>query len=71
LCDARLAFLKRLKTWPTFGVGWGRRVVDVKATSLKMAKGTAAPLPPPPDVPRAKVGWLQSIIAAVSRMFRK
>ncbi len=23
LCDERLAFLKRLKTWPVFGTGWG------------------------------------------------
>src|SRR5206468_7504667 len=30
LCDKRLAFLKGLRTWPTFGKGWGARVVDVK-----------------------------------------
>jgi lysozyme family protein len=49
LCDARLAFLKSLKTWPTFG-GLGQAGRDVKATALKMAKGTVAPLPPPPDI---------------------
>lgn len=47
LCDARLIFLKRLKTWPTFGKGWGRRVAEVRALALKMAQGT---VPPPPDV---------------------
>ncbi len=26
LCDARLAFLRRLPTWPTFGRGWSERV---------------------------------------------
>jgi lysozyme family protein len=40
--DERLAFLKRLRTWPTFGKGWGRRVAEVRAHSLALAKGTAA-----------------------------
>lgn len=33
----RLSFLKRLKTWPTFGRGWSRRVSEVKAISLQIA----------------------------------
>jgi lysozyme family protein len=37
ICDERLAFLKRLKTWPVFGAGWGRRVAGVKAAALAMA----------------------------------
>jgi lysozyme family protein len=37
LCDERLAFLKRLKTWPVFGAGWGRRVAEVRALALDMA----------------------------------
>jgi lysozyme family protein len=37
LCDERLAFLTRLKTWPVFGAGWGRRVAEVKAAALRMA----------------------------------
>jgi lysozyme family protein len=36
ICDERLAFLKRLKTWPVFGAGWARRVAEVKATALRM-----------------------------------
>jgi lysozyme family protein len=35
--DARLAFLRGLKTWPTFGKGWGRRVAEVRAKALAMA----------------------------------
>jgi lysozyme family protein len=35
--DERLAFLKRLKTWPVFGQGWGVRVAGVRAVSLRMA----------------------------------
>jgi lysozyme family protein len=37
LCDERLAFLKRLKTWPVFGAGWGRRVAEVRAAALVIA----------------------------------
>jgi lysozyme family protein len=51
LCDERLAFLKRLKTWPVFGAGWGRRVAEVKAAALGMASRAAeqaAPAVSPP-----------------------
>lgn len=53
LCDARLAFLKRLNTWTVFGAGWGRRVAEVKTASLKMASGSILP-PPKPGKPSAK-----------------
>ncbi|MBV8746707.1 MAG: glycoside hydrolase family 108 protein [Xanthobacteraceae bacterium] len=36
--DERLQFLKSLRTWNAFGVGWGRRVADVKAFSLELAR---------------------------------
>lgn len=36
LCDERLAFLRRLKTWPVFGKGWRRRVAEVRAAALAM-----------------------------------
>jgi lysozyme family protein len=36
-CDKRLAFLKELKTWETFGKGWERRVEEVRSHALKMA----------------------------------
>ncbi len=42
VCDERLAFLKRLKTWPVFGAGWGRRVLEVRAAALAMSKGQAS-----------------------------
>ncbi len=38
LCDARLAFLKGLNTWPTFGKGWGARVASVKSLSAEIAR---------------------------------
>ena len=39
--DERLAFLKRLKTWPVFGAGWGRRVAEVRSLSLRLASERA------------------------------
>jgi len=55
-CDARMAFLKRLDTWDTFGKGWTRRVDSVRKEALSMAKankGTYVPPQPlPPDVPK-------------------
>ena len=33
LCNRRMAFLRGLKTWPTFGKGWARRVMgDLQGT---------------------------------------
>lgn len=45
ICAERLAFLKALKTWPTFGKGWGRRVAAVKATGQAWASGSVGPAP--------------------------
>lgn len=39
ICDRRMAFLRALKTWPTFGKGWSTRVAGVKRTGLEMAQG--------------------------------
>jgi len=50
-CDIRLAFLQRLKTWPRYGKGWGRRVADVRATALQMAEGVPQPAPKPAPQP--------------------
>lgn len=54
-CDNRLAMLKGLKTWNTFGKGWSRRVADVRKVALDMADHV--PLPPvihgpPVDAPK-------------------
>jgi lysozyme family protein len=43
ICDERLRFLKRLRTWPIFGKGWGRRVAEVKTVALALA--ARAPMP--------------------------
>ena len=54
ICDERLAFLKRLKTWPVFGAGWGRRVAEVRSAALTMAK--AEPAIPNEGAPAAGKG---------------
>lgn len=51
ICDARLTFLKSLRTWPVFGKGWGARVVSVRQKALAMASSAAAPAPKPVSVP--------------------
>jgi lysozyme family protein len=43
ICEERLAFLRRLKTWPVFGAGWSRRVGDVRAAALAMTAGVRGP----------------------------
>jgi lysozyme family protein len=45
VCDRRMAFLKKLPTWKTFGRGWTDRVHSVRADAIKMA---ALPDTPPP-----------------------
>ncbi len=58
ICADRLAFLKRLSTWPTFGKGWSSRVQGVRAEALALASVAVptvpvevAPLPPPTAPP--------------------
>jgi lysozyme family protein len=38
ICDERLAFLQSLRTWGVFGNGWGRRVREVRAAALAIAR---------------------------------
>ncbi|WP_111732188.1 glycoside hydrolase family 108 protein [Roseovarius amoyensis] len=42
-CNKRLAFMKRLKTWGTFGKGWSRRVNEVRVQSLAWAADADVP----------------------------
>lgn len=35
LCDARMRFLRGLRTFPTFGKGWTRRVNSIEAAAIK------------------------------------
>lgn len=59
LCDARLAFLKSLGTWGTFGKGWSARVASVRHDALLMTQSAAgiptspADITPKPSIPAA------------------
>jgi lysozyme family protein len=52
ICNARLAFLKRLKTWETFKRGWERRVREVKSLALIMSAPGDLPSVPPVPIPK-------------------
>ena len=52
LCDDRMVFLRRLKTWATFGKGWTRRVTEVRSEALKLA---AQPTPENPTIVEKEV----------------
>lgn len=41
----RLGMLRQLKTWPTFGKGWSRRVASVLAIGQAWATGSVGPAP--------------------------
>lgn len=43
LCDARLAFVRRLKTWKIFGRGWQRRIEQVARRACALAKDQDLP----------------------------
>jgi hypothetical protein len=54
MCDQRLVFLQSLKggaLWKTFGVGWNRRVADVRANGLAMARAAQVSVPMPEPRP--------------------
>lgn len=58
MCDDRMAFLRRLGTWGTFGKGWSRRVESVRSNALSMVQdepGAAAPKPVEPEKPKSKL----------------
>lgn len=80
-CDARLAFLKSLRTWRSFGKGWSRRIAEVRAFALQMvgapAQEVAQDLPAPSaedrsdkalatDVAPSRTGEGRATIAAMA-----
>lgn len=44
LCDKRMAFLRGLKTFATFGKGWTSRVSGVRAAALNMVREAIKPV---------------------------
>jgi|TARA_R100000455_G_scaffold29778_1_gene20211 lysozyme family protein len=71
LCDDRLAFLKRLSTWDTFGRGWSSRVAGVRRDATADAKSSpveAPPAPPATEIPGKPSIW-SAIVAALQSIF--
>lgn len=63
MCDQRLTFLRGLQggaLWKSFGVGWNRRVADVRMHGVAMAKKAfaEAPAPVPMPEPRPTDGYM-------------
>jgi lysozyme family protein len=76
ICDERLAFLQGLRTWPTFGKGWGRRVREVRAAALAMvAKPASPPAVAPAAVPArgasSSAKWFASLGRAIAGLFMR
>ncbi|WP_158966277.1 glycoside hydrolase family 108 protein [Chachezhania sediminis] len=68
MCDARLAFLKRLRAWPTFGKGWTRRVADVRQLAHMWATDEDLAPPKVASAPGAGAGPekpLQPVLDAI------
>jgi len=73
-CDMRMAFMRRLRHWPTFKNGWTRRVAEVRAQSKKWAAGyevVPSETPAQPKATGSKMNWLAALIAAIIGVFRK
>ncbi|GLK69917.1 glycoside hydrolase family 108 protein [Ancylobacter dichloromethanicus] len=49
VCDRRLAMLRTLRTFATFGAGWTRRVAEVRAVAERMAGAAGAAVAEAPD----------------------
>ena len=77
ICDERLAFLQGLRTWPTFGKGWGRRVREVRTSALAMAaKPGTLPQTRPAARPSASAtslfaDWLGSLARAIADLLKR
>jgi len=74
ICDERLAFLQRLKTWPTFGRGWFTRVANVRRDSLALAVQpepipTPIVIPPTPTPVVIHLTWWETFVAFLKRIF--
>lgn len=74
ICAKRMAFLKRLKTWPTFGKGWTNRVNDVVREAAKMVSETSTSPQPAPEtgIPASpKPSLLSLLLSFLSKLFRR
>ena len=74
LNDARLVFMRNIKRgakWEVFGVGWQRRVDDVRATSLALLDRAPPSTPEAldPIMPQERPTGLAAFFAAIMALF--
>lgn len=78
-CDRRLAFLKALRGWATFGKGWNRRVADVRVVALGMVaadhdtvgtQGAIEVTHTPSEVTKPTSNWLARLLELIASFFR-
>lgn len=67
--DARLAYYRSLRHWPSFGRGWTRRTDETRAEAHAILATVAAPPAPAPS-PEAP-GWLAALLAALAGLLRR
>lgn len=69
VCDQRLAFMRSLSTFSTFGNGWTRRVSEVRQQALNLANGEVSALAHDPDFETVRLGstgpWVVKLQAAL------
>ena len=63
---ARLAFLRSLPTWPTFGKGWSRRLTETQRAAHSMFRRVSHPDPMEQDMP-----WFAAILDLLANIFRR
>lgn len=69
LQDARQAFVERIRTYPTFGRGWTRRIAEVRKSALAMAADAdPTPVTDSPKAPQ-RVTVLSVIIDLIKAIF--
>jgi len=72
--DKRMAFLRGLRTFDTFGRGWTRRVSEVRSEALGMARIRGPIIPqtnaaePVAPAPAPKLSWLADLIQKLLRL---
>ncbi|MDQ7008442.1 MAG: hypothetical protein Q9Q40_14565, partial [Acidobacteriota bacterium] len=72
LCDKRLAFIRRLKTYKTFGRGWEARIARVRKASIAMARENveAAALVGPTKAAQGKADGQVKVSATMADMVK-
>jgi lysozyme family protein len=68
--DRRLHFMRNLPHWPTFALGWSRRIAGVRKFSHALAAAPVSqPLTPNAPALTQTPNWLQTLLNALRALF--